>query len=260
MLKVSRITVPKPGFLRSKLVADRERELAQHFMMERGERLSRRAPFDVSIVEHVEVVGQLDKLFGAKCAYCEQQLQSSRRSFVSHYRPLSNAASHANSKDSPDHYAWFAYTWRNLLLVCERCQQYKLHYFPITGETRAPPMSTWSQAASIESPLLLNPCVDDPVEHMGFDRWGAAYARTERGVVTIGMLNLNRQELLLARAEAIGAFVDLLANPAPSRAPPRLANLSQSSPHHGAVFSFARDLSIAAIDNKAQRFFLLRKR
>lgn len=79
----------------------------------------------------------------------------------SHLRLPSNAASSRNEKDSPDHYAWLAYEWRNLLLLCAHCNRMKANLFPVEGP-RVLPLTTWKEAVAAEEALLLDPCADEP--------------------------------------------------------------------------------------------------
>jgi len=63
----------------------------------------------------------------------------------------------------------------------------------------------WSETAwgvRREKPLLLNPWLDDPEDHLIFDDTGVVGFRTRRGEVTIDVLGLNRDALIDDRREA----------------------------------------------------------
>ena len=53
---------------------------------------------------------------------------------------------------------------------------------------------------SREYPVLLNPCVDRPVEHLDIAESGILRGRTSRGATTIELLSLNRAELVEKRS------------------------------------------------------------
>ncbi|WP_248796340.1 endonuclease [Pseudomonas sp. MWU13-2105] len=134
---------------------------------------------------------QLDALFHGKCAYCESFFASTAPVDVEHYRPkgaVSEDASHPG-------YWWLAMDWDNLLPSCIDCNRKrkqvtprlsaklltlrddrqgfnqgglllsgKKDSFPILGQ-RA--MSA-AQGFADEYPLLLDPCRDNPDEHLKF--------------------------------------------------------------------------------------------
>lgn len=52
---------------------------------------------------------------------------------------------------------------------------------------------------SAERPMLLDPCRDDPVDHLAFQPDGTVLALSRRGETTIRVLNLNRKPLAEAR-------------------------------------------------------------
>lgn len=134
---------------------------------------------------------QLYAIFHGKCAYCETFYPAVAPVDVEHYRPKGGVSQDA---DHPG-YWWLAMEWENLLPSCIHCnrlnkhatpklstqlvelradgtgfsEQYKVttgkgNHFPILG-LRATPAS---RDCSTEYPLLLNPCLDDPQEHLAF--------------------------------------------------------------------------------------------
>jgi hypothetical protein len=53
-----------------------------------------------------------------------------------------------------------------------------------------------------EKALLLDPCFDDPAEHLKFSKDGLCHRLTERGEATITVIGLNRADLVEARRQA----------------------------------------------------------
>ncbi|WP_285374265.1 endonuclease [Pseudomonas sp. lyk4-TYG-107] len=134
---------------------------------------------------------QLDELFHGKCAYCESFYASTAPVDVEHYRP--KGAVHED--DTHPGYWWLGMDWENLLPSCIDCNRKrkqvmpqlstklltlqegprgfshgvlmssgKKDSFPVLG-TRA-----MSEDCPIldEYPLLLDPCRDNPEEHLRF--------------------------------------------------------------------------------------------
>lgn len=153
------------------------------------------APDDQAPKFHVyktdSVKSRLDDLFHGKCAYCESFYASTAPVDVEHYRP--KGAVH----EDPTHpgYWWLGMDWDNLLPSCIDCNRKrkqtmpklsaklltlleeqrgfsqgmlvssgKKDSFPILG-TRA---MVESSSILDEYPLLLDPCRDNPIEHLKF--------------------------------------------------------------------------------------------
>jgi hypothetical protein len=123
---------------------------------------------------------------GDKCCFCETKITAWSHGDVEHYRPKKGVT------EDPSHggYWWLAYEPTNLLLSCQVCNQiYKRNKFPLEDETKRAktPDDVWAA----EEPLLLDPYVDEPEEHIG---WRAAvpYGKTERGKKTIEIVGLAR--------------------------------------------------------------------
>jgi uncharacterized protein (TIGR02646 family) len=131
----------------------------------------------------------LRQLFGGQCAYCES---ANERGMFSHFRPLENAVG-LDGKAEPDCYGWLAYEWENLYPVCGLCQRAKGSRFPIQ-DSRAR-IGEKGKALLKEQPLLLDPCYDNPDEHLFFEEDGRVAGLTERSNLTIEILTLNRAQL-----------------------------------------------------------------
>jgi hypothetical protein len=170
--------------------------------------------------------GQRDLLlrtFNGKCAYCEVKLTAGQiKGDVDHYRPKGGIIDEKGqivyvfdkrtNKNRPHPgYYWLAYEWWNLLPSCIGCNRPgrdlsgemggKWNYFPVSGS-----YALWPGEEGSEQPLLLNPWIDDPNDHLKFDdELGFIEHRTARGELTINLLKLNRDGLLEERRAAIDA-------------------------------------------------------
>ena len=133
-----------------------------------------------------------EDMFHDKCGFCERKRDYSQ---IEHYRP----------KDS---YPELCFEWLNLILACEVCNgaSYKGTKFLLDAEG---------------NPLLINPCEDDPNEHIEFvceqddasdDGFMAILKpKTAKGEATIRILGLNRLNLLKERNRHIAPYYLILA-------------------------------------------------
>lgn len=148
-----------------------------------------RPPADRSHFAHGDVRTQLEVMFGYKCAYCESDVTAVTPQHVEHYRPSSR-------------YPGLAYQWENLLLACPHCNStYKKDRFPISPSGNTPKenrASPCSRTGNGEVPLLLNPCNDDPDQHLTF-RNGRVIALSRRGHISRRICGLNRNDLVRSR-------------------------------------------------------------
>ncbi len=111
-----------------------------------------------------------------------------------------------------------AYEWSNLLLACNTCNIKKSNHFPVAGNRVTTPPSVegdWLPRSATmlgEKPLVLNPEVDDPTQHLLFKADGviAAKNNSPRGVATINICHLNREELRTERKKMVDWFRKLL--------------------------------------------------
>jgi uncharacterized protein (TIGR02646 family) len=104
---------------------------------------------------------------------------------IDHYRPKS-------------HYYWLGYSWENLLISCKPCNTKKGDNFPLRDESRR--ATTHDDDLSAEKPLLIDPYIDEPSEHL-YWRGALVTHHTDRGEATIQILDLNRDELYRTRDE-----------------------------------------------------------
>ena len=198
MIHVDRSAVAAPQMLIERWPEERERAAR---LADEGRNPSR---FDFSMYNRPKVRDALSQLFHSKCAYCETRVGVTSKPDVEHYRPKGNITNEFGDTDQG--YWWLAGEWDNLLLACQTCNRRfresgKGNFFPIAGE-RAATYTTGAELAA-EQPLLLDPTIDQPDDHLVFLEDGSVVSDTERGRTTIRIIGLNRDALQNARREAI---------------------------------------------------------
>ena len=158
----------------------------------------------------------LNQLFGGKCAYCETRYAATQPVDVEHWRPKSEVHERdaTGKKVVLPGYHWLASAWDNLLPSCIDCNRErgqkdfvtgveetlgKANQFPVNGPRLGPP--TPNQPVVVEDVLLLNPCLDDPADHLEFRNDGAVLPRqgSPKGQASIRVYALNRTELAMDR-------------------------------------------------------------
>ncbi|MBI1929970.1 HNH endonuclease [Candidatus Poribacteria bacterium] len=168
--------------------------------------------FSAHYYAHDSVKEKLREIYWDKCAYCESRMSVGASWRVEHYRPKNKL------KDDERHtgYYWLAYEWSNLLLSCEICNSKKSNQFPIQGTRVERPQedrAEWradSESFKAEKPLILNPELDQPEEHLVFLPNGYIKEKdgSERGRKTIEICDLNREDLRIARKDWVDRFSD----------------------------------------------------
>jgi uncharacterized protein (TIGR02646 family) len=157
--------------------------------------------FDNAVYGHHTVKQALILMQHGKCCYCESKILHTGPGDVEHYRP--KAGYQQNSKDAmqkPGYY-WLAYSWDNLLLSCGRCNsKYKKNLFPLLHQNKR--AQCHHDDFGLESPLLINPTLTDPKNHIGFrDEIPYPIDDSPYGNTTIAVLGLDREELNEIRRE-----------------------------------------------------------
>ena len=167
-----------------------------------------------------EVRACLRALSSNKCAYCESPFIRMDLN-VEHYRPKSKV------HESPDHlgYYWLAYEWSNLLPACQHCNQIrneppiwgatrrvnakgKADKFPLADETNR--AHSHKDNIENEEPLLINPTIEEPSEHIQFDPLGKPIPLSEKGRASVEVYNLDTRFLNQERRGIIQEVVKLL--------------------------------------------------
>lgn len=166
---------------------------------DRSAREQVRAPIDYDIFRAGYVVDSVVKVFEGRCAYCERDIGNSEG--IGHYRPV-NLTREATA--TLDHYSWLAYEWRNLFLICKRCESIRQDRFPVVGH-RSPFLATLDEIEVAERPLLIDPTRENPLHHLSFLTTGECYPdnRSPKGRVTAAVFDLNDEFLLRDRRNAI---------------------------------------------------------
>ncbi len=199
MIAVGR-TAPEPKSLRSAAAKRARAAAAESFGRRRSSRAGTTYDFRRDIYAAKDVDAALRAMFGGKCAFCESA-GTVRPPGVIHYRPEHMAFD--LDRVHPDHYWWCAYEWSNLYLACNDCALAKGSRFPVAN--RRARLRAEGVKLAAEGPLLLDPCADDPEEHLIYADDGLVASETERGNVTIAVLDLNRRRLVRARAATVAA-------------------------------------------------------
>lgn len=167
--------------------------------LERAWRQERaRGPELDPILRSPEILEPLLQLTGGACAYCERAVeeQGPDAAVVAHHRPAWGAVG-IDGAVTLRAYWWLAYEWDNLYPACADCVRSRGTRFPVLGPRAEP------GGVDDEQPLLLDPILDDPDEHLRYQSDGTVTALTERGRVTLDLLALNRDFLIKARLAAL---------------------------------------------------------
>ena len=130
-----------------------------------------------------------------KCCFCEADFTANGYGDVEHFRPKAGYTKTSDSKLSRPGYYWLAYEWNNLFFSCQICnQRFKKNYFPLVDETKRAKNHTLDYLE--ESPLLLHPSIDNPEDHITFNRHVPVPATdSKRGKESIAGLGIDRSDL-----------------------------------------------------------------
>lgn len=215
MIRYDRSRVQPPEVLEAENGAgDRERQ-ANEIARANNAKLTFEAYRDAS------VRAALREVFGPKCCYCESLVLGTQAGDIEHYRPKSRVAVHDARRTAVSYkagYYWLASRWANLLFACSDCNRPrtqldendeqrtfgKANFFPIADEELR---ATSQEGLAAETALLLDPCVDEPADHLAFTDDGQVRAKlfegvaSPRGEATIHYCGLARAELLQMRAK-----------------------------------------------------------
>lgn len=179
-----------------------------------------RKSFGFKVYGHNQVKETLTKMFSSKCAYCEIRLADSPMD-VEHFRPKNAVFNEQTRKLNKPGYYWLGATWDNLLPSCPDCNRARNHRSHVTGKqiklgkaNRFPlededKRATKPENEQKEMPLLLNPCVDKPEDHLEF-REGVLRPMSddagplhEKARTSIEVYALNRPLLIQSRLEVL---------------------------------------------------------
>jgi len=147
----------------------------------------------------------LNTIYNGKCAFCDHKPIGSPAQ-VEHYRPKNGVKGETHTG-----YYWLAYEWSNLLLACGNCNASKGTNFSIINDANRVNTPSIMQNGSInevdnfiknsllssETPLLINPEIDDPSKHLAYAPSGEVFHLSPRGEESKVKYNLNRDELFI---------------------------------------------------------------
>jgi hypothetical protein len=175
--------------------------------------------------EQKEVLFRTSENYYGKCVYCETLITSNQPGDVEHYRPKGRITDAKNKRvlvrnalghDIPHPgYYWLAYEHTNLLPGCIDCNRPssgnsggtligKWDQFPVTGNHAISPGGEIN-----EDPLIINPTIENPDDHLEIDSLGLLSHKTPKGETTINIFGLNlRQTLVEERKRAYKSIKD----------------------------------------------------
>lgn len=134
--------------------------------------------------------------FNSKCAYCETSTSGN----IDRFRPPFGSRG-LKGNSSSEHYWWLMFEWNNLYNACATCIRNKASWFPVK-EKRIKVLATYPEISN-ETNLIIDPCLENPEDHLKFVKSGKVFPLTEKGKVTIDILKLNRTSLVVSRKKAI---------------------------------------------------------
>lgn len=156
----------------------------------------------------------LVELYNYKCAYCEIDLRKTTTT-VEHYRPKAK-----------DKYFWLAHEWTNFMPCCPDCQddkkgkgsQFETENPPQYSPPLLPNGNLDYEKCRLdnaylldEKPLILNPEIDNPSEHLGFNIENGDLLvknNSKKAETTIRVVNLNRKQLQFSRKQIVDDFFE----------------------------------------------------
>lgn len=178
--------------------------------------------FTFNVYKNAELAEELERVFGKKCAYCESDFAHVMPKDIEHFRPKSEIET-GTGRLQPG-YFWLAGEWTNLLVACADCNRARNHEVPgqskkikLGKETQFPlsdeAFRLRAQAALADEEkvrLLLDPCNDQPEEHLIFNDDGLILPRgdaqgqpSEKGQASITVFALQRKALVEKRRQVL---------------------------------------------------------
>jgi uncharacterized protein (TIGR02646 family) len=192
-------------------VGGKERRKATEFYADPA---NKKKKFKFAAYKQPDIVAALEAMFGQKCCYCESDYGAVAPTDIEHYRPKGAVLDPDGTIRKPGYY-WLAAEWTNLLPSCIDCNRERGHEYDegreVTGKANKFPLVDESKRATDpedkleEDPLLLDPALDDPDEHLEFFGEGLVRAalrggaESERGEQTIKIVGLRRPKLVSTR-------------------------------------------------------------
>lgn len=230
MIRIERATQPEPaalerryrsGEFKDMTEAERVAKLFEDHVTAGSDPVE--FSFDYKVYKDKEVKTALHALFKGKCAYCESRYAGTQPMDVEHWRPKGEVheGSGTPAFQKLAGYHWLASAWENLFPSCVDCNREraqtnfvtneektlgKANQFPVEGGARfGPPPDADGAPTGAETPLILDPCLDDPADHLRFRLDGsvAPASNSQKGQQSIDVYALNRTELAIDRLSLI---------------------------------------------------------
>jgi len=198
-----------------------------------AKKTKKRKPKSFVFDAYREAKPSLKELFNNKCGYCEIDYGGAP-SDIEHFRPKGaiEYEHEGAARKYPDGYYWLAADWTNLIYSCKHCnsrehhdhQEYaggavtnyvsgKGNAFPLNDESKrlkpCDPVSEEEEAAR----LLLDPCRDEPLDHLEFHADGFVTAKlnngepSPKGATSIRVYGLSRVALIDRRRHTASTLV-----------------------------------------------------
>lgn len=196
MIHIRRVAEPKELDLsNSKSRGYKELQRAKKYFLEKEK------DFPFRVYKAPNVKNALDEMFHGKCGYCESKIDVVTHVDVEHFRPKGAIIIEDNEDMVYPGYYWLAMKWENLLISCPLCnREHKGNQFPLVDESLRvkSPLDN-----NLEEALLLNPCEDNPTDHLIFTESGEILTKnnSDKGETSIKIYGLYRPKLTQARAE-----------------------------------------------------------
>ena len=209
MRQIRRGRMEVPKILSDKRVSFEMDAIRQFISQAQEKGGTRRAPSSDWFDEDARVRHAFEHAFDGCCAYCERRAASDPErgsenissGLIGRHRPRMLAQDERGNTDLLS-YVWLTYDWENLLWICDTCARNKSNNF-FVHNGRGQPFMSIAELREVEQERLIDPCFDDPEQHLSFHIDGQVEALTELGKDTIGLLGLASSELTARRRQAI---------------------------------------------------------
>lgn len=182
--------------------------------------------FPFSAYSSGDVKEKLKILFHNKCGFCEIDYGGAV-SDIEHFRPKGRIDYMDGTvvRSYTEGYYWLASDWNNLIYSCQHCNRGETHdqvdqfeaaararvsgkrnFFPVRDESKRLKLGGRVEDED-EIRLLLDPCKDNPRDHLEFRENGLVFAkrtdgtRSDKGLTSIDLFGLRRLSLVERRKE-----------------------------------------------------------
>ena len=225
MIFVKRVPAPRVLWPSSRKRRDEYRRARDHF----ANPATAGTSFEFKLYKHDAVAAALRGMFERFCAYCESDYACAGPADIEHFRPKGGFLEHdAGGKATlcKPGYWWLAASWDNLLAACPGCNRQwtqeirstddltvqelagKGNWFPLAHGS---PRALQRGHEGLEDVLLLNPCKDDPSQHLVFNERGFITATSIGGWASIRTYGLDRDDLCTSRSDHVRSVVNAIA-------------------------------------------------